>query len=317
MQQERYLPLKIARETERKNDAFTLLEKGGLVKSDREYINGYLEHVLGEDFMSPAYKGSYSAVDNLVKSPAFLRKVDWILKNGGGAVDVFTEIHDFVTIGPVIRLWSTNKKVYKIDATFYKELIKTENIVINPDAFKYLPHRVLYIDLEDCDGAGLIQGAFVYSYYCNKFPEAGWQIIALMVTKDRAIFSYNSHFNFKDGSYDFMTESKPNTDLEVVNEDENGHLYIEKMSGGDNRTDVVKAVIQILMFLSSPEPDLKEITNKTYKPYRDYRNVYSERLQDLISEPHTGRDIMWVREELRSARTGCLLHLFLGTGIYP
>ena len=275
MQQERYLPLKIARQIEKQKDAYTFLVNKGLLKREEISLNGYLEFLLGGDFMDPGYKGPYYEVNRFAGSAAMKNHIADMVKAGGNGVDVLTEIQDLFDIGPIVRLWAESKKVYKLDAVFFEELVKTEHLTISSDSFKYLPHRVVYIDFEECGETGLVRGAFVYTYESHKiFKE--WQIAILMVTENCSIHSFYSGFKYINGSFEYITKTEPNTSLDVINRDEKGHLFIEKSSDEDKRPDIIKAIIQTLMFLSSPEPDLKEITKRTYKPYTEYRNVYSE-----------------------------------------
>ena len=183
-----------------------------------------------------------------------------------------TELMDTFGLSPVVRTWTQYKQVYKIDREFFNEVIKTENLKIPEDTFSYLPVPDMYIDLSECEGLDPIKGAFVHITKDNQF-------VAYMETADAVTFSFYSDLQYEDGVAEVVPAVMPEGSFFAMDlRQDMLHGVIHEGFENDRRPDIVMAIIQLLMFLSSQKPDVQEneLTKKTYRPSSTVRNKFSE-----------------------------------------
>ena len=292
MQQDRYLPLVLARKSKDNTNLIDLFIKKGYLNKDFS-LKDYLDHIFNESFIRFDGNHEFSDCDKFAisKLGPMVLKIQEKRKDLG--YDPVLELQDYLGMGPTARLWSETKKVYKIDGAFFDELIATQDLKIYRDSFKHLPFPVLYIDLEDC-GVDPILGAFLYTYE----DAHGWQIVIYMNTRESA-YSFYSNYNYENNGYiEFDEHSKPNTNFDVI--DFNINSISISSNTNDRRIDIIKAIMQIVMFLASPDPDLKEITRKTYKPSSEIKDVYSE-IQGWSVGVRFGKAIKAARREANKA----------------
>lgn len=276
----KYLPLQIADyayEREGEDGVPGMFHQQGLISRDVSW-NEYCDFLFSNDFLNPKYRGPFRELNKLAASPEFLRMA---LKNiprevwkRPDAEGIRTELRDVFGISTVVGIWSRYKQVYKVDGDFFDELVNTKDLKIPQKALSHLPAQTLYIDLSDCKGIDPIAGAFVYVI---NDPE-GEQIAVYMETEDAVTFSYYSDFAYKDGIAEFRSLD-PSTKFVAVDL-KPGDYYTPQINehANDRRCDVVKAITQVLLFLSCDSRDIleNETTKATYRPSSRIRNKFSE-----------------------------------------
>ena len=183
-----------------------------------------------------------------------------------------------------IMMWAENKQCFQFDADFIEELLKTDNLSLNKDAWDFLPFRSFYVDIsadrklcEEIAGEGIfvtVEKSCVEHEWT--VPEEGllreeWCVHLCKVSKD-----YFFH--------DIMVF--PNMAIECEYPEEKSQVKIHdivyennKATGLDTRNIIVNMkmyqvlVAQILNYLSSEEPDIQENeqTKMTYRPKNNSR----------------------------------------------
>lgn len=185
-------------------------------------------------------------------------------------------------------LWAKNKQVFAFDEDFLNELISTETITMSENAWDYLPYDVFYIDIssnkELCDkviGKGFFisveksvidNGKSYYYIHCCKV------IDNLYFTDINAVENRT-----KDISADDMILGGNKVPVLEFN---NPNYWKDKPDIKQSEMTIdgltyQKLLIQLLSYLSSIEPDIKEneITKKTYRKPADNntpKNKFSE-----------------------------------------
>lgn len=189
---------------------------------------------------------------------------------------IFEAVEDINAL-TLLRLWEKNKQVIKLDKDFTDELIKTNNLMVVKDAFKFLPYNTFYVDISDnkelCE-AIMGEGFFITVRLAE---DNRWYLHLCKVT-DTYFFS------------DVLSLENGIDSLEIPDNAISIHLYEHKEV--DNRIVSITAqnkevrfdlyqilIIQLLTYLSSTEPDIteNEETRRTYrKPVGEPKNKYSE-----------------------------------------
>ena len=232
--------------------------------------------------------------------------------------DEDTAIHEVLIRGAIsitamglIAEWGKNKQVFKLDAEFANELAGTDNICFIKDIFDYLPCKVMYIDLKDCpdivnkinaqglflavdkienvNNAEIEEGGNIFQYdNVNKTSNdnvAKWRILVCavhdrneMLNGDKLQYRANVVATTMD---EFYFDNEDN-ELVFDNVDEERDLsFGGKKLGSISERLLVRVATQTLMYLCSPEPDIKEndVTKTTYRkpnPNLPPKNKFSE-----------------------------------------
>lgn len=176
-----------------------------------------------------------------------------------------------------VDAWSENKQVFKIDADFAQTLLDTENLHIAKDMWKYLPCDVMYFDFADVP------------FIINELGVTG---AFVKVVRDSHKDSWELHIFRMHGGLKFTANP-----LFITNEDQECDFahsteilkldVIESMYGKEaavkakNNAKSVLLIIQLLCYLCSVEPDVREneLTKQTYKPRKagqPVKNKFSE-----------------------------------------
>ncbi len=227
-----------------------------------------------------------------------------------------TEWRDYLTTGPCIERWSEYKQVYKLDGDFFEELVRTENIGFTKDTFRRLPINTFYIDLESCKNISPFVGAYVH-IEVDDTPDVGVFVYMLTDGKDNQngsiIFSHYAvcHFGNEDEIV-YYEKDRVDTNEFLVKDLKVGELPgdipLKSMPGEDRRVDIVTAILQVILFLSSDSEDIWEssITKQTYKPRKPgtpVKNRFSElRMWDV--GVRYGKAIKLAKEEIKNVSLG-------------
>jgi hypothetical protein len=192
------------------------------------------------------------------------------------------DIKDIFCYPLIIEKWSENKQVFKPDNTFLDALVKTENIRITKSDIEHLPCYNFYLDLEDYNNT--FNGAFVQ---INNLEHEIYISIYCMAKQD-AWFSHYLHIMFNENGELKLDELKDifseeeNKEKDIMNFDaETGRVTksIIELENDLTTTQIYKMVLQLMLYMTSKEPDLKETekTKHTYrKPVGEPKNVFRE-----------------------------------------
>ena len=277
---QKYLPLRLADFSQERDKWYLESFYDRSLTSRPVTLEEYITFLFGDDFGKPEYRGIFEGLNNLTTNRQFLTKlfreipIEAFRSMDGLAVK--TELMDLFGIASLIQLWSRYKLVYKVQKDFFEELKETKTVEIPESTLQYLPASVFYIDLSECESVDPIQGAFVYT----QKNTSGYQVVIYMETADATTFSYYSNFIYNDERIAVLkADSLPNTNFMAVNISEDGTYSGEgKKYGTDSRYDVVRVVLQVLMFLSAGNTDIQEnpVTKKTYRASDVVKNRFSE-----------------------------------------
>lgn len=191
-----------------------------------------------------------------------------------GEIDTITEVEDQITFVDTIFLWGDTKQIYKIDPSFMAELASTTNLKIPSSSLEYFPLKTFYIDFSESDFLEPMIGSFVHIYNGEK---ATPQISIIMLSKDEVMFSYYSHLKYgEDGTAKIPKEAVPTTPFVAF--DVSGRNPQTKDYKNDPRAAIVRAIFQIIMFLSSSNSDILEnpSSKKYHRAFTEPKDRFSE-----------------------------------------
>lgn len=189
-----------------------------------------------------------------------------------GKYDVCTEFRDIQLAPVLLERWSKNKQVYKPDADFAEELLKTEKLQLVDKQLRHLPCNNFYIDLEKCERFTPINGVFVHLHH---FP-GGVNIVMYLLTGSLYFSFYGGGLYNEKGMIDVNLGDIPEREYDVApsarTEDTKQIKY--KLS----RSSVTAFVFQMICYLTSKEPQITDdpVTKNTYRPGRTVKNKFSE-----------------------------------------
>ena len=175
------------------------------------------------------------------------------------------EMKDILLLPGVWTRWSQSKQVYKPDADFAEALLETEELELTRDQLEHLPADTFYVDLSACRDFQPIVGGMVS---VDRFP--GWAgITVYLLTNDLAYFSMYSGGAYKDHgilSWDIPNLTNPTPNEYDVHDPDGRTVHYEMPQVG--RTRVSMLCMQILCYLTSKRPDIREspLTASTYRP---------------------------------------------------
>lgn len=232
-----------------------------------------------------------------IKYPAFADIVDSIadMPDGKRSAYLWNELlKDFDSIANIM-MWAENKQCFQFDADFTEELMKTDNLPLNKNAWNFLPFRSFYVDIsadrklcEEIAGEGIfvtvekVRAEYEWDITENDSLQEEW--IVHLCKVDRKYF-FHDLMSFPNITMECEYSAQEKSQVEVhdiVYDSKN------KVSGLDTRNITVNKkmyqvlVAQILNYLSSEEPDIceNEQTKVTYKP----KNIGNAEIKDKFSE---------------------------------
>lgn len=293
MAKREYLPLKVVLET--RNQAITYPEifLNDFPVDQLPSLEDYTKFIFDADFMNPHYKGPFMKINKYLIKKSYALD-DMANHSIYSASDPKTELLDYIGYPMVIQLWEQSKKVYKIDSVFYDELRKTDDFEIPESSLKYLPFYNFYLDLSEAKSAAPIKGAFVHIFESDYY---GYQAVIYMITANHCYFSNYSHIRYDENRSFVFSEDKrsPMTPFTIYDAPSG---TTKKAGDYDPRNDIAKSIFQIIMFLSSANPDFEENseTKQTYRPSNVIKNKFSE-IQMWDVGVRYGRAIRFAKRE--------------------
>lgn len=195
---------------------------------------------------------------------------DYISKNA-----VKETLRDFDSIS-LVMMWAKNKQVFAFDKDFTNELVKTDGIQFTKDCFDFLPYKYFYIDLSD--NAELCQKMYAEGLFVTveKVWENEEEVYYIHICKVCGDYFYNDVLTVVNKTKKIETNEIMVNDTISIFDHRKG-VSEQKIDGRAYQV----LVTQILVYLSSAEPDVREnaLTKQTYKkpaPESKPKNKYSE-----------------------------------------
>ena len=152
----------------------------------------------------------------------------------------------------LISEWGNNKQVFQVDDDFIRELLNTDEIFYEKDSWKYLPYKCFYLDISESNELCRdfqCKGIFVKTQF---FMSAGKERVMLRAYRVNEERFFGDAYEFGNESDSIGLSKLPDVRYEkvvlngVTTELES---HVQKMA---------KLLLQILNYLSSVEPDIKE-----------------------------------------------------------
>lgn len=243
---------------------------------------------------SSALKAMYEFGD---KYPAFAQLADSIsaVPDKKKSAYLWTEtLKDFDSIANIM-MWAENKQCFQFDANFIEELLKTDDLSLNKNAWDFLPFRSFYVDIsadrklcEEIAGDGIfVTVEKVPTEYEWTVPEEGllkeeWYVHLCKVNKD---YFFHDMMVFPNAAIECdYPEEKAKIEVHDIVYDENRATGITTRNIVINKKMYQVLITQILNYLSSTEPDIceNEQTKVTYKPKP--KNTDKPKTEDRFSE---------------------------------
>ena len=236
----------------------------------------------------------YPKFHKVLESICFLDKIGRI-----SATEMWNEtLKDLLSMANVTE-WSRNKQVFKFDADFLDELVRTENLTVNKNAWDYLPFRSFYVDISDnkrlCESLKG-EGIFITVNKCcsdtvywqdkegNHETDTAYEILLCKIDDK---FFYTDTLLVPNGDYDCTLNGEEETIIERhdIKYNKNGRMESIKSNTIVNTKAYQTIIVQILNYLASVEPDIAENkeTKRTYKPRTSSASAKPEQ-QDKFSE---------------------------------
>ena len=207
--------------------------------------------------------------DRVMKRYANINKMAYECVKQTGSQDM---ILNEIDIYSMMKMWNRNQLAYRLDADFLNELLKTDSILLSKDAWKYLPCNLFYLDIsankELCEELSA-SGLFVL--VTEGIAKELWQLHVLRIKdKDTGYFDcfyvwnrdeeiqVDETLNYHDMLKKLHEEIAKNCDLKGRNFKEK---LSPKLSAFPETLPTAKEyylLIQILTYLSSTEPDIRD-----------------------------------------------------------
>lgn len=278
-----YLPLDFLNNQESPN-MFWETEKNWM--SEDGWINAdtkedaFLKFCMSPDFMRPAYKGEFSILNSkLIKNLDMLsvvtsQPVKRLIENPRVAI---TEWKDMIIAGIIMDKWGRNKQVYKLDEEFANALYSTEKMQLSKENLKHLPTNTFYVDLSACNGFNPIHGAVVHVNVTETYAA----VAIYMLRYDSIFFSWYIYIEFDENGLGIINRKDvPDDTVEIyspilVRDVKNAPKVTHSTM---RRADIVMLCLQMMCYITSKEPDIKENENtkKTYRKPTVIKNKFSE-----------------------------------------
>lgn len=192
------------------------------------------------------------------------------------------DVKDIFCYPLIIEKWSENKQVYKPDNTFLDALVKTENFKITKRDIQHLPCYNFYLDLEDYNNT--YNGAFVQ---INSLENELYVTVYCMAKQD-AWFSHYFHMIYDENGElssqkmpDLFDNEEKNEKTIMAFDSDTGRVSknVIQLENDLTTTEISRMVFQLMLYITSKEPDLKESEKTKYsyrKPSGAPKNVFKE-----------------------------------------
>lgn len=216
----------------------------------------------------------------IFKYPNFAHKLSCVREMGEYE---YEDISSDLNVTTLMEQWVKNKQIFSFDADFLDELLSTETTVMTKDAWDYLPYDTFYIDLSNNKKLYDMFGYGMFITITKDIEGGNYGVYSCRITDN---LYFGDSFLVENGNYEHIVEREATKELPVfetpIKDDKNKTITFQQSGVWKHNIGLYKSLImQILTYLTSIEPDVKEneITKKTYrKPKADAKpkNKFSE-----------------------------------------
>ena len=189
-------------------------------------------------------------------------------------IDPVIELLDQMVFSDLLMTWRETKQIYKIDKAFMVELSRTENLMIPASSLRHLPSDIMYIDFSDSGFLYPVAGTFVYVVKDIEDP----QVVMLMATNDKVLFSFYSSLQYDENRIAEIPDNQvPTSDFVAFDMSKAGDVKAKDYAN-DPRAKIVRAIYQILVFLSAQNTDIQEnpVSRKYHREFTVPKDRFSE-----------------------------------------
>ena len=170
----------------------------------------------------------------------------------------------------ILDKWAANKQVLKPECVFAYHLAQTEKLKLSKNMLDHLPFDTFYIDLSECveeNMFGEIKGCFVNVTKINNNEYA--ISIYVAINNNGELVSYYPNLKFEEPYIEI--------DTDIFRETELTQTHDKSIVQINNKT-LKTFIFQMLCYMSTPEPDIKEtpIMKQTYHPNTTIKNKFRE-----------------------------------------
>lgn len=274
-----YLPLKVI-DTYQKEYSFERLQQmfasAGAASIYAMTEEDFILFMLSKDFLRPEKNDKYKDLAEVLVGnlPTLIKTLGITDKQvREQKIDIHTEMKDIFLTAPICLRWKKYKLVYKPNEDFTEALLHTSKLELYRSSLLHLPCSTFYLDVSEN----------------HLFPGFSGVFVSFTLDKDYAYFSMYA-LTDKEESFSFYTTAKFGTEEKIELQFSDipvEETYIatpfraQKKTEQDlsvSRRDLFSVVFQMICYLSSKEPDIKEneITKKTYRKTEVIRNKFSE-----------------------------------------
>lgn len=203
---------------------------------------------------------AFNAKDYIAK--AFLSTKIENAKNHEIQIDINATVKDFVTYAVLLRMWQSNKQIYKIHKVLEENFLKFDTIDFPVNIIDRLPYQTFYIEFaEDSKFKEHFDGSFVHVVPYH----AGYEIHLVRLTPDTEFMS--GIFVLEPGDDGFVIFDKhvdaacDHTSDTVVDWEDFGMFTLNSL---------------LYLCAANSEVTESEVTKRTYKPSKTIKNKFSE-----------------------------------------
>jgi len=175
-----------------------------------------------------------------------------------------------IDIYSMLKIWSKNKLAYKFDSDFLDELMRTDTISLIKGAWGYLPCELFYIDISDNEELSKeLSAKGMFIYLTEGIAKDVWQLHVLRISSiDTCYFECFNIWNrdeeiaidkYEDCKDLFNQMHKEISDTCDLRDKNFKNDYNADFSGPEPNLKEYYLLIQILTYMSSTEPDIREV----------------------------------------------------------
>ena len=204
--------------------------------------------------------------------------------------DIYLETLRDMDSSTLVQIWARNKQVFSFDADFLDELINTETQIFTENEWDYLPYTTFYVDLsahkELSEQVG--NGFFLKIEKTDKDHSVEPNHYIVHLCRVNETFYFSDVLSRKNENAEVTIDKAQTITVDTMNYGASDvrleNVQFGKYEAGTATLNIGiydTLVMQILTYLSSIEPDIKEdeVTKRTYRkpaPNAVPKNKFSE-----------------------------------------
>lgn len=215
------------------------------------------------------------------KYPRILQRLFYIQDTMGHFA--YEDLTSDLNVATMLEMWNRNKQIYTFDSDFLNELLETENFSMTKNAWDYLPYDTFYIDISQNE---TLYNMFGYGMFIKVEKDIELERYAVYICRITENLYFGDSFPISNDDYEEVIDKTITKEIptfaDPVKDDKNKSYIFQQNGTWQINDGLYKSIImQILTYLSSIEPDIKEseTTKRTYRkpaPNSTPKNKFSE-----------------------------------------